>query len=242
MSQSVNTLLRLRELILSGEMRPGERVSELSVSDRIGASRTPVRAALMRLADEGLLESLPGGGFAVRSFTERDIRDAIEVRGTLEGLAARIAAEQGVAEGTLADLRDTIARIDGLLGDDRGIEVTFAEYVVLNEQFHTLLAEAADSSIIAQSLGRAAALPFASPSGFLQAQSVLPEARLILTLAQEQHRAVVEAIANREGTRAEALMREHARLARRNLELALRDRAILQRIPGGALIRRRQRP
>jgi GntR family transcriptional regulator, vanillate catabolism transcriptional regulator len=69
------------------------------------------------------------------------------------------------------------------------------------------------------------------------AQSGLPEAHQILLIGQDHHRVVVEAIENREGTRAEAVMREHARLAIRNLRLALRDRAHLDRIPALALIR-----
>ncbi len=69
------------------------------------------------------------------------------------------------------------------------------------------------------------------------AQSGLPEAHQILLIAQDHHRVVVDAIENREGTRAEAVMREHARLAVRNLRLALRDRAQIERIPALALIR-----
>ena len=69
----------------------------------------------MRLEEEGLLEALPGGGFAVRTFPSRDIYDAIELRGTLEGLAARLAAERGVASVLLAEARDCLERIDELL-------------------------------------------------------------------------------------------------------------------------------
>jgi GntR family transcriptional regulator of vanillate catabolism len=71
------------------------------------------------------------------------------------------------------------------------------------------------------------------------AQSALPQARTILIVAQDQHRSVVEAIENREGERAESIMREHARLARRNLQLALANQATLDLVAGSALIRRR---
>ena len=94
--QTVKALLGIRELILSGELPPGARISELAVVERIGVSRTPVRAALARLQEEGLLEPIASRGYAVRAFSEVEIRDAIEVRGTLEGLAARFAAERGV--------------------------------------------------------------------------------------------------------------------------------------------------
>ncbi len=107
-SQTVRAQLRLRELILGGELAPGARIPELALVERLGVSRTPVRAALVRLAEEGLLEALPGGGFAVRDFSETDICDAIELRGTLEGLAARLAAERGVGAVVLAGFRDCL--------------------------------------------------------------------------------------------------------------------------------------
>ena len=91
-SQTARVQLRLRELILGGELKPGARIAELTLVERLGASRTPIRMALVRLQEEGLLEALPHGGFAVKDFSEADIHDAIELRGTLEGLAARHAA------------------------------------------------------------------------------------------------------------------------------------------------------
>ena len=88
-SQTVKALLSLRELILSGELRAGRTHLRAAIVDRLGVSRTPVRTALVRLAEEGLLEPIPSGGFAVKAFTERDIFEALEIRGALEGLAAR---------------------------------------------------------------------------------------------------------------------------------------------------------
>ena len=73
----------------------------------------------------------------------------------------------------------------------------------------------------------------------LRAQGNSPEGRLILTIAQDQHRCVVAAIEGREGARAEAIMREHARLAHRNLERASSSERIFDLIPGSALIARR---
>ncbi|MGO8920674.1 MAG: GntR family transcriptional regulator [Stellaceae bacterium] len=241
MSQAVTALLRLRELILSGELAPGERLSELSMVDRLGVSRTPVRAALARLEEEGLLEPIPSGGFAVRAFTEDEIRDAVELRGTLEGLAARLAAERGVALPALNEMRRLLDRIDALIAAPDITEADFSAYVTLNEQVHARLVDFAGSAVVARQIGRVMSLPFASPSAFLEAQGRLPEARAVLVLAQEHHRAVLDAIEHREGTRAEAIMREHARLARRNLQLALGNQDALQLVRGGALIRHRLR-
>ena len=114
-SQSVKAQLRLREMILAGELPSGSRIAELTLVDKLGVSRTPIRTALMKLEQEGLLESLNNGGYAVRTFTERDVSDAIELRGTLEGLAARLAAERGCAPVLLVEARECLSKIDQLL-------------------------------------------------------------------------------------------------------------------------------
>src|SRR6185503_18124502 len=114
-SQTVNALLKLREFILGGEIKAGERMSELLLVERLGVSRTPVRAALVRLEQEGLLRALPSGGFVVDAFNERDIHAAIEIRGTLEGLAARLAAERGVSPAELDDLKQCLSDLDALV-------------------------------------------------------------------------------------------------------------------------------
>jgi len=238
-SQTVKALLSLRDLILTGELKAGDRISELSVVERVGVSRTPIRMALVRLEEEGLLELIPSGGFAVKAFSERDITDAIEIRGTLEGLCARLAAERGVTQSALGELRDCVAAIDELVARDEVTEELFSAYVDLNERFHGLLIELADSPVLARQLKRALNLPFASPNAFVRVQAELPEARMVMTIAQDHHRCVVRAIEQREGARAEAIMREHARLAMRNLEFALRNQRMRHMVPGSALIRSR---
>jgi GntR family transcriptional regulator of vanillate catabolism len=183
------------------------------------------------------LEAIPSGGFMVKAFSERDILDSIELRGTLEGLAARFAAERGVSARDLEPLKECLAEIDGLVRQTPISVEAFSSYVALNARFHALLTELSRSPPLIRQIDRASALPFASPSGFVMAQSALPEAQQILLIAQDQHRIVVDAIENREGGRAEAIMREHARLAARNLRLALRNRTHLDLLPALALIR-----
>lgn len=242
-SQTVKALLELRELILGGELKPGDRISELSIVERLGVSRTPVRTALVRLAEEGFIEEIPSGGFAVKGFSERDVFDAIDLRGLLEGMAARLAAERGLAAGDLAPIRDVLAATDALIagagddGDEGDNEEFFSGYVALNGRFHEMLWALSDSPVVIRQIERVSALPFASHNGFVMAQSAGGEARAILAVAQDQHRCVVDAIEAREGARAEALMREHARLASRNLRMVLRNRARMDLVKGGSLIR-----
>jgi GntR family transcriptional regulator of vanillate catabolism len=236
MSQTVRAQLALRDMVLSGQLRAGERISELQAVDITGVSRTPVRMALVRLEDEGLLQAIPSGGFMVKAFSERDILDAIELRGTLEGLAARFAAERGVNARSIEPLKECLADIDQLVQQDPISVEAFSSYVTLNARFHALLNELSGSAPVMRQIERVAALPFASPSGFVMAQSALPEAHQILMIAQDHHRIVVDAIENREGARAEAVMREHARLAARNLRLALRNRTHLDLLPALTLL------
>lgn len=238
-SQAVKAQLRLREMILAGELPGGERIAELAIVEKLGVSRTPIRAALMRLEQEGLLQALPNGGFAVRTFSERDVSDAIELRGTVEGLAARLAAERGAPAAALAEARGCLAQIDAVLSRPALDDEAFLRYVTLNQAFHNLLSEMAASAVIARELERVVSLPFASPSGFVVVQADSPQARDMLVVAQDQHRQVLDAIDRREGARAEAIMREHARIAQRNLREALQSHN-LERMPGVRLIRKRR--
>jgi GntR family transcriptional regulator of vanillate catabolism len=237
-SQTGRALLELRELLLKGEIGPGERLAEVALVERIGVSRTPVRSALARLAQEGFLQELPNGGYVAKSFDEKDVADAIEVRGTLEGLAVRFAAERGVSPVAMVRLKDCLAGLDAVVARADISADDFSDYMELNGRFHALLMEAAASPTLARQMEWAVALPFASPSALVKAQAVLPASRLLIAVAQEQHRCIVEAIGAREGARAESLAREHARLAVRNLKLALDSPGTRELIPGVALLKR----
>ncbi len=236
-SQAVKAQLRLREMILAGELPSGERITELAIVEKLGVSRTPIRAALMRLEQEGLLEALANGGYAVRIFSERDVSEAIELRGTLEGLSARLAAERGVDPHVLQEADACLREIDGVLARTALDGEAFLRYVTLNQRFHNLLGEMAGSTVIARELERVVNLPFASPSGFVLQQADSPHARDMLIVAQDQHWQVLEAIRLREGSRAESIMREHARIARRNLREVM-DGHDAGRTPGVSLIRK----
>jgi GntR family transcriptional regulator of vanillate catabolism len=231
-SQTVKATLGLRQLLFDGEIRPGERLVELTLVDRIGVSRTPLRLALMTLEHEGLVETLPGGGFAVREFTRADVDDAIELRGVLEGTAARYAAERLESTRELADLRHTIEQLDLIVRESR---LDTVEYIPLNEQFHEHLLALAKSDVLTRELNRVLALPFASPSAMLSGQTQLPGWHEILVVAQHQHHAILDAVESGDAARAESVAREHARLSRQNLDLAVQH-GTLAHFPGAPLL------
>jgi GntR family transcriptional regulator, vanillate catabolism transcriptional regulator len=213
-THAARALITLRQQILGGKVSGGTRLLEVALAEELQISRTPVRQALSQLAEEGLLDRAPGGGFVVRGFAYGDVLDTIELRGVLEGTAARLAAERGAAPARLDQLRDLLARLDACFIDTLDLEA----YSALNSQFHRLVSLLAGSDVIAREIDRVTRLPFAAPSAFVADNGGLEALGRSLIPAQEQHRALVEAIAAREGARAEAIAREHARLARRNVE------------------------
>jgi GntR family transcriptional regulator, vanillate catabolism transcriptional regulator len=236
MPQALRAKLRLRELILEGGLKAGERLAELPLASQLEVSRTPLRLALAQLEHEGLLEAVPGGGFAVSTFTEQQVADAIDLRGVLEGMAARLAAERLEDSAELEAMHGCVAQMDALVRPDRVAIEAFERYVKLNARFHLLLTKLAKSRELESAIAHVDALPFASPSAFVQVQAELPESHRMLFVAQTQHRAILEAIEEGEGSRAEAVAREHARLARGNLDLALTSERALQQLPGASLI------
>src|SRR5271170_2626645 len=115
MARGEDIIVTLRELIASGEFAPGQRLAEIPVSARLGVSRTPVRRALALLAGEGLLAPAGARGYLVRDFTFKDILDSIEVRGLLEGMAARLLAEAGISNALMARLEACIVEGEDIL-------------------------------------------------------------------------------------------------------------------------------
>jgi len=229
-------LMELRKRILNGDFPGGTRLFEVPLAETLQISRTPIREAMSRLAEEGLLDRLTNGGFVVRSFTTADVLDAIELRGVLEGTAVRLAAERGASVQGLAEVERVLSRLDSCFGVVPG-EVDFEAYSELNAQFHALLVGLSGSAVLQREIDRATRLPFASPSAFLSDRTNLDIFRQSLHVAQEQHRALVAAISAREGTRAEFIAREHARIARRNLEyVILENPELIVRVPGLALL------
>jgi GntR family transcriptional regulator of vanillate catabolism len=233
-SQTERAVLALREILLRGDFAAGQRLTELTLVARLGASRTPVRHALNRLAHEGLLEALPAGGFSVRQFTLADIWDAIEIRGALEGIAARLAAQRYRKPVELARLRAHCAEMEGL---GVGKVEEFVRYLEINQAFHAELWRLARSPMLVRSLEAISALPFAAPGALVFGEREQAVEERIRPVALEHHRSIVEAIEERDGARAESIAREHSRVARNNLMRAHPDPDQISRARGGAMIK-----
>jgi GntR family transcriptional regulator, vanillate catabolism transcriptional regulator len=236
-NQTAKAVQHLRDLILGGQLPPGERLSESDMVELLGVSRTPARMAMMRLHEEDLLEEVASsGGFRVRGFSADEVCAAVEIRGILEGLAARLAAERHPTASELGALRACVAEMDDIARHGTATSAGIAAYATQNDRFHGLLVHLARSPNLVRQLDRASALPFTAPSSLLLAQSRLVDLPTMLIVAQDQHRCIVDAIEEGDGTRAEALTREHNRLATRHLDRILRSAEALPLVPGHTLI------
>lgn len=235
-SQTARAALAMREMLVQGRFRPGERIREVPLAAELKVSRIPLHLALERLAHEGFLEIRPTRGFVVQNFSTDDIYDAIELRGLLEGAAARLGAQRFKNPSELASLQATSQEILNLVRRTKLTIETFNRYIDLNAQFHAALLDLSRSRMLRRAIQQACSLPFASPSAFLKRQYVSSDLRELFLISADQHCAIVDAIANREGMRAEILTREHARVARRNLEDALRNSELPIDLAGAKLV------
>lgn len=200
---SQDVTLTLRDWILHGRFKPGERIEEIPISLEMGVSRTPVRSALATLANEGLIDHQPKRGYQVRTFELSDLLAAYEVRSVLEGLACRSAAQRGLTPQQEDTLRACLAEGDRILGKGRLLPEDHEPYQKMNVTLHNTLIEAAANQWLERFSEQAHNIPYASD------RIVLWENYPLILRSHGDHHRIVDAIIERDATRAEALMREH---------------------------------
>lgn len=230
MSLQETVLMQLRDLILRGEFEPGQRLAEQQLAERLGASRTPVRAALATLEQECLVQANDTGGYLVRQFTPGEVADAIAVRGHLEGMAARLVAEHGIPRRLQMDLQACLDDGDRLLAANPLTMESYAGYAVMNDRFHALILEASGNSALQRAVALNDRLPFAPASAMLPMQGTVQLDRDWMLFAHKQHHMLVDALKNGEGARAQALAVEHTEVAKMNMRLALERRPETERM------------
>jgi len=206
-------------MILHGQLVPGERVREVELANNLGVSRTPIREALPILAQEGMLTQLDTRGFVVREFTPQEIMDAIDVRGVLEGLAARTLAEQGPSRRLMQSLNECLHEGDEIFAKRHLVAADEARYGDMNKQFHAFIVQGAGSKVIADAIERNSRIPFAAAHAIAFDRVDLHRMYEMLWYAHRQHRAIVDALERGEGARVAALMFEHAYLTKSSINL-----------------------
>jgi DNA-binding GntR family transcriptional regulator len=187
---------RLRDDILDGGFPPGERLIELQLTERYGVGRAAIRAALVELEVEGLVQREANRGATVRRISVAEAVEISEARGVLEGLVARLAAERAT-EAERAELRDLIDDMtDAVERDDRLC------YSKLNRTLHGTLRRIARHQVaddlVANLRNRAAHHQF---------RLALVPGRAVESLAQ--HRAIITAVTAGDAPAAERAMRDH---------------------------------
>ena len=193
----------LRDSILSGAIRPGARINEVQLSQQLGVSRTPTRAALHALAAEGLLDYVANRGFTVRAYSAESIAQAYEIRAVLEGLACRFAAEHGLDTADRDRFARALAEGDAVVARFDGSPRQMEGYRKANVAFHTAVLTAARNRMLEDTLR----LALARPAATLRNIVAFTEAQV--RRRHDDHHRIHEAIAAGDGWRAELLMREH---------------------------------
>lgn len=199
---------RIENLIMSGELRGGDRVNEIALSERFGTSRGPIREACRALAQEGLLLAVPNRGVFVRELDLREALEVYDIRSALDELMGRLIAER-VTDVQIAELWRMIDEMDAA-ASDRALE----QYYPANLAFHNkLLALANNGRLDRLYRGLVKELHLFRRKGLLQGGS--------MRISNEEHRQIVEAIANRDPIAAGVNMKSHVLAAKQRLLAAV---------------------
>lgn len=197
----------LREHVMSGRLRPGERLRQEHLAQIFGVSRTPLRAALANLATEGLLEYESNRGYTVRSFDRKDIMDGYATRAVLEGLASATVARHGVSPATLDRLRAMLTVGDRAFAKQWLDPADLDDYRQMNVDLHDIIIAEARNRWVAELVRQTQLIPFASN------RVIVWNDYDIMLRSHDDHHRLVNAIAARDPQRADAVMREHITFA-----------------------------
>lgn len=215
--------LKLREMIIAQELKPGSRVPERDLAQAFGVSRTPVRVALGILEAEGLVSGEANRGFVVCDFSIDDVLSAFDVRGALEGLAARAAVERGIQPDTIARLEACVAEGERLVAGGLCGADDMRSWSLANDDFHCAIIEAAGLGTLEKVHIYLSKMPLVAPVAILFTNDRHDDAQARMLEAHSDHVHILDALRHGEGARAEYLMREHAHRSRDHLGRLLRS-------------------
>ncbi|MGE5486049.1 MAG: GntR family transcriptional regulator [Ignavibacteriales bacterium] len=186
----------LRQMILTGELAPGERLIERDLANKLGVSRTPIRESVSRLESEGLVEHLPRKGCVVRKVSAAEVVEIFLIRSSLEALAGRLAAERGTPQ-DIARLKKALAQLEAAMA--RGDSTRTHDCHVA---FHEVVYKMAQSQRLSGMLRTLVQQSF----WFARVAYGIPGR---IEAAKAEHVAMARAIEKGDGDLAEMLSREH---------------------------------
>lgn len=187
----------IRDAILKGSLKPGERVSEPDLADRFGISRTPIREAFRQLESEGYLQVVPRKGAVVASLSERDIEEFYAIKILLEGFAARMAAEN-ISEKDIERLESINERLRQIAK-----EGDVKNFFRVHNEFHEIFIRAAGNEKLYEMINQLV-MRFKR----LRLASLAQPGRMEISV--EEHRNMIEAFRRRDGDSAEGLVKRTA--------------------------------
>ena len=195
-SLSNRVFQKLRDDILNGVYKENDELREITLGKELGVSRTPVREALRQLELEGLVKIIPNKGTYVTGISTKDVQDIYKIRSLLEGLCARWATEHIDQKG-IDKLEEII-----MLSEFHSKKESSDQMVVLDGKFHEILYKSCNSRMLEHVLS-----DFLHYVQMTRDQSVKKENRVEKSI--EEHKAILEAIKNKDGDLAEKLANEH---------------------------------
>jgi DNA-binding GntR family transcriptional regulator len=194
----------LKQKIINEGLLPGQWLVEREIGKVYNISRTPVREVLRRLVSDGFLELKPGKGYLVRKLSLEEIIEIFQAREAVEGMAARLACQKG-DEGFFVRIKEIRQRLEKLNLDENS-----AAGVVIGNELHGTIAEAADNSLVFEFYEKLKNL--AALTRNISKKSVGIEKR-----SQEAHLALMNALEEKNADKSEQRMREHLRNTCRSL-------------------------
>ncbi|MGB8452307.1 MAG: GntR family transcriptional regulator [Anaerocolumna sp.] len=187
---------KIREDILSGKYSQNEELKETSIGMELGVSRTPVREALRQLELEGLVNIVPNKGAYVNGISEKDIHDIYIIRSYLEGLCAKWACEH-ISQEQIDELEEIV-----YLSEFHAKKEHHEQIVELDNKFHQLIYDASDSKILNHVLS-----DFHHYVQRIRKITLASDNRAVNS--NKEHTAILDAIRQRDGEKAEFLAHEH---------------------------------
>ena len=198
----------IENMIMSGELRGGDRVNEITLSERFGTSRGPIREACRALTQDGLLIAVPNRGVFVRELDLREALEVYDIRSALDELTGRLIAER-ISDAQVEELRTLVGEMDRAAAD-KDLE----RYYPANLAFHnSLLAFASNRRLDRLYRGLVKELHLFRRKGLLQRGS--------MRISNEEHRQILEAIAERDPIAAGVSMKSHVLAAKQRLLAAV---------------------
>lgn len=186
----------LREAILKGDLKPGERLMEIQLANQLGVSRTPIREAIRKLELDGLVNVLPRRGAEVAQITEKDLRDVLEVRTSLEQLAIQLACQR-ISSDNIEKLKDALEVFEEAVNSGDVKKLAEADVA-----FHDVIFESTNNARLIQIVNNLGEQMYRYRVEYLKDFSIHQQ------LCQE-HRLIVKAISNKDQAKAQQLVRDH---------------------------------